>query len=210
MRKSESIAKLAEALSLAQAKMPVVRMNAQNPFLKNKYADLGAVIETSRPVLAENGLSVSQFPVNDGERVGVTSILMHKSGEWLEDTLTFNVTDSKGLSVAQASGVVISYARRYAWAAILGLYADEDTDGHSDNGGTKNTTGSKPVNGNGVKPEPKPMTLDDAKKVKDAHGVLYDIKSDEDLQRVIDNQNAPAEKKDAARLILESRKVTAQ
>ena len=131
MNKSESITKLAQALAKAQGEMPVVRMNSQNPFLKNKYADLGAVIETSRPVLAKHGLSVSQFPVSVGERVGVTTILLHDSGEWLEDTLTFSVTDSKGLSLAQASGVVISYARRYSWASVLGLYADEDVDGHT-------------------------------------------------------------------------------
>lgn len=129
MNKSDSIVKLAQALAKAQAEMPVVKMNASNPFLKNKYADLGAVIETSRPVLGRYGLSVSQFPVSIGERVGVTTILMHESGEWLEDTLTFAITDSKGLSLAQASGVVISYARRYSWASVLGLYADEDTDG---------------------------------------------------------------------------------
>ncbi len=131
MNKSDSIAKLAQALSKAQAEMPVVKMNAQNPFLKNKYADLGAVIETSRPVLGKFGLSVSQFPVSVGDRVGVTTILLHESGEWLEDTLTFSVTDSKGLSLAQSSGVVISYARRYSWASVLGLYADEDVDGHT-------------------------------------------------------------------------------
>jgi hypothetical protein len=131
MKKSESIAKLAQALNKAQEGMPVVKMNAQNPFLKNKYADLGAVIETSRPVLAACGLSLAQFPISDGERVGVTSILMHESGEWIEDTLTFSVTDSKGLSLAQSSGVVISYARRYSWASILGMYADEDVDGHT-------------------------------------------------------------------------------
>ena len=131
MNKSDSVTKLAQALSKAQAEMPVVKMNAQNPFLKNKYADLGAVIETSRPVLGKYGLSIAQFPVSIGERVGVTTILMHESGEWVEDTLTFSVTDSKGLSLAQSSGVVISYARRYSWASVLGLYADEDVDGHT-------------------------------------------------------------------------------
>lgn len=130
MNKSSTITKLAEALSKAQAEMPVVRMNAQNPFLKNKYADLGAVIETSRPVLAKYGLSLSQFPTSDGDKIGVTSVLMHSSGEWLEDTICIPATDSKGLSVAQSAGVVISYLRRYMWSSMLGLYADEDTDGH--------------------------------------------------------------------------------
>lgn len=130
MNKSNTIQKLAEALSKAQAEMPVVRMNAQNPFLKNKYADLGAVIEASRPIMAKHGLSLSQFPTSEGDRIGVTSVLMHSSGEWMEDTIFIQSSDSKGLSVAQSAGVVISYLRRYMWSAIFGLYADEDTDGH--------------------------------------------------------------------------------
>jgi hypothetical protein len=130
MNKSASISKLADALSKAQAEMPVVKMNSQNPFLKNKYADLGAVIEASRPVLSKFNLSISQFPASDGDKIGVTSLLSHASGEWLEGTIYINSTDAKGLSVAQSAGVVISYLRRYAWASILGLYADEDNDGH--------------------------------------------------------------------------------
>ena len=131
MNKSTTIGKLSSALSKAQAEMPVVKMNAQNPFLKNKYADLGAVIETSRPILAKYELAITQFPASDGDKIGVTTCLTHSSGEWIEDTIFINSTDSKGLSVAQSAGVVISYLRRYAWAAVLGLYADEDTDGHS-------------------------------------------------------------------------------
>lgn len=142
MNKSASIAKLSQALAKAQAEMPVVRMNATNPFLKNKYADLGAVIETSRPILAKHALSVSQFPTGQGEQIGVTTILMHESGEYLEETIFINASDSKGLSVAQSAGVVISYLRRYSWAAVLGLYADEDTDGHNSNGNGKHENGN--------------------------------------------------------------------
>lgn len=130
MKKSETIGKISLALSKAQSEMPEVRKNAQNPFLKNKYADLGAVIESSRNVLAKNELAVAQFPISDGDKIGVTTILTHSSGEWLEDTILISTTDAKGLSVAQSAGVVISYLRRYAWASILGMYADEDTDGN--------------------------------------------------------------------------------
>jgi hypothetical protein len=139
MNKSESIKNLAAALAQAQGEMPAVKMNAQNPFLKNRYADLGAVIETSRPILAKHQLSISQFPTSEGERIGITSILMHSSGEWVSDTVYIPITDSKGLSIAQSSGVVFSYLRRYSWAAILGLYADEDTDGHASKTETKPT-----------------------------------------------------------------------
>lgn len=144
MNKSSTVTKLAQALSKAQAEMPVVRMNAQNPFLKNKYADLGAVIETSRPVLAKHGLSIAQFPTSTGDQIGVTSILMHESGEYIEETISIPATDSKGLSVAQSAGVVISYLRRYSWASMLGLYADEDTDGHQPQASKEKSNGKQP------------------------------------------------------------------
>lgn len=130
MNKSNTISKLAAALSEAQAEMPSVPMNAKNPFLKNSYADLGSVIETSRPILAKHSLSVSQFPVSGDKCVGVTTILMHSSGEFLEDTILVPLEIGKGLSVNQASGVSITYLRRYALSSVLGLYADEDTDGN--------------------------------------------------------------------------------
>lgn len=130
MNKSPSISKLAVALSKAQAEFPVVKFDEVNPFLKNKYATLGAVIEAARPVLAKHELSVTQSPVSEGEKIGVTTLLLHSSGEFIEDTIYLPASESKGLSVAQAAGVVISYLRRYSLQAFLNMYADEDTDGH--------------------------------------------------------------------------------
>lgn len=129
MNKSTTISKLAQALAKAHAEMPVVQKNSTNPFLKNKYADLGAVIDTSRPILAKYELAVVQSPVNDGDKIGVTTLLVHSSGEFIEDTIYIPSTDAKGLSVAQSSGVVISYLRRYALQSFLNMYADEDVDG---------------------------------------------------------------------------------
>jgi hypothetical protein len=129
MNKSESIKELAAALAKAQAAMPAAKFDATNPFLKNKYASLGAIIEAARAPLAANGLSVAQLPVNMGEAIGVTTILMHASGEYIESTLTLPVGDEKGKSTAQVAGSVITYLRRYALASVLGIYADEDTDG---------------------------------------------------------------------------------
>jgi hypothetical protein len=130
MNKSATISKLASALAKAQAEMPAVKFDGVNPFLKNKYATLGAVIETSRPILAKYELSLMQSPVNDGDKIGVTTLLIHSSGEFIEDTIYLPSSDSKGLSVAQSAGVVISYLRRYSLQAFLNMYADEDTDGH--------------------------------------------------------------------------------
>ena len=131
---SATIADLAHALSKAQAEMKPAAFNATNPFLKNKYADLGAVIEASRTVLAKNGLAVSQLTSGDGDNIGVTTVLMHSSGEWLSSTITLPVGEEKGKSQAQVAGSIISYLRRYSLASILGMYAEEDTDGHASNG----------------------------------------------------------------------------
>lgn len=129
MQKSDSLKTLSEALAKAQSEMPKVKFNSVNPFLKNKFADLGAVIEASRPVLAKHGLSVTQFPTSEGDKIGVTTILLHSSGEWISDTVTMQAAEEKGKSAAQVAGSVITYLRRYSWSAVLGLYADEDTDG---------------------------------------------------------------------------------
>ena len=66
MTRSESITNLATALAKAQAEMPVAVFDATNPFLKSKYASLGAVIHSSRPILAKHKLSLVQFPISGG------------------------------------------------------------------------------------------------------------------------------------------------
>lgn len=129
MEKSNSIASLAAAMAKAQAKLPVVKFDARNDFLSYKYATLGQVVSVSVPVMAEHGLSIVQLPVSQDGRVGVTSILMHESGEWLSDTITVVPESKKGLSYNQTVGVALTYLRRYAWASMLGLVSDEDTDG---------------------------------------------------------------------------------
>jgi len=130
MDKSETIASLAKALSLAQGEMKPAAMNATNPFLKNRYADLGSIIEAARPVMTKNGLTFTQLVYRDETGIGVETVLMHASGEWISSRLSVEVGEERGKSTAQVAGSVITYLRRYALAAILGIYADEDTDGN--------------------------------------------------------------------------------
>ena len=149
MIKSESITHLATALAKAQAEMPVAIFDAANPFLKSKYATLGSVIQASRPLLAKHKLSLVQFPIScplpsdgrgDGaqgtarpftEFIGVESILAHESGEFVAERIVIPLTEEKGKSKVQAAGSALTYLRRYSWAAILGMYSDEDADGSS-------------------------------------------------------------------------------
>ena len=131
MNKSESITNLATALAKAQAEMPVAVFDATNPFLKSKYASLGAVIQSSRPILAKHKLSLVQFPISDVAGIGVESILTHESGEFIAERVTIPLSEEKGKTKVQCAGSTLTYLRRYSWASILGMYSDEDSDGAS-------------------------------------------------------------------------------
>ena len=139
MKHSEQLNELATALAQYQATAKNPNNSASNPFLKNKYAPLNEILNEVRTELAKHGLSVSQL-VGGEDRIGVTTMLMHKSGQYIADTVSLTPDSSKGLSTAQNAGVVITYLRRYGVTAILGLAGEDDTDGHND---------SKPV------PQPK-------------------------------------------------------
>lgn len=134
MQKSESIKELASALNKAQAEMSGAKKGANNPFFKSKYADLNAVVDAVRIPFSENGLSYSQFPIMEDNKVGVETILMHESGEWMSSILTLPMTKQD----PQAAGSAITYARRYALQAIAGIPAEDD-DGNA-------ASQSKPVN----------------------------------------------------------------
>ena len=134
MNQSSSIQNLATALAKAQAEMPVAVFDAANPFLKSKYASLGAVIQSSRPILAKYNLSLIQFPISHPaappavELVGIESILSHVSGEFISERILIPLVEEKGKSRVQTAGSVLTYLRRYSWASILGMYSDEDND----------------------------------------------------------------------------------
>ena len=134
MTRSETITNLATALAKAQAEMPVAVFDATNPFLKSKYASLGSVIHASRPILARHKLSLVQFPISDAAGIGVESILTHESGEFVSERILIPLTEEKGKTKVQCAGSTLSYLRRYSWAAILGMYSDEDSDGGSATG----------------------------------------------------------------------------
>lgn len=123
-------AALYAALVAFQGAVPTVAKDRQNPHLRNRYATLESVIETTRPHLAAAGLAVVQEPLDDGDRAGCVTRIVHRDGGELVSTLLMPVGDARGVSRPQAVGIVLSYARRYAWLSVLGLaVGDEDTDG---------------------------------------------------------------------------------
>ena len=126
MDKSESIKNIAVAMCKAQSEMGGAHKGANNPFFKSKYADLGAVVQAVKEPFTNNGLSYVQFPIEEGGRIGVETILMHESGEWLSNSFTVNLTKQD----AQGAGSAITYCRRYGLQAVAGI-PSEDDDGNS-------------------------------------------------------------------------------
>lgn len=128
MNKSDSIKELATALNKAQAEFSPAPLNSSNPHLRNKYADLGSIIESTKPILSKHGLSVSQMVYGVANEIGITTLLMHVSGEWLESSVIMPVMEQKGINNAQVAGSIISYLRRYSLASALGIYSGDDND----------------------------------------------------------------------------------
>ena len=130
MNKSETIGKLAEALSKAQGMMKGAVKDSENPFFKSVYADLASVWDACREPLSKNGLSVTQTTriADNGEPVIITTLL-HSSGEWMSGELLVKPVKNDPQSVGSA----ITYGRRYALSAIVGI-APEDDDGEKAQG----------------------------------------------------------------------------
>ena len=126
MQQSESIANLAKALSAVQGKLTYAKKDSKNPFFKSNYADLESVCDACRDLLSSNGLAVSQFPGLYSEldkSMSLTTILTHISGEWISQEMSVPMSKPD----AQGAGSCLTYMRRYALAAVVGVVqADDD------------------------------------------------------------------------------------
>ena len=127
MNKSESISNLAKALCKAQNEMGGAVKDSKNPFFKSNYADLTSVIKAIKEPFYNNGLSYSQFPITSegGSGIGVVTVLMHSSGEWLESEFYLPMAKKD----AQGGAQCVTYARRYSLQSMAGIpSADDDAE----------------------------------------------------------------------------------
>jgi len=144
MKHSESIAALAGALAKAQLQIEPASKNATNPHFRSHYADLASIWDACRGPLNTNGLSIVQFPCDgDVGRTGLCTMLLHSSGEYISEVVTTRSQkdDPQGL------GSALTYLRRYALAAVVGVTATEDDDGNA---------ASTPANARVAAPAPRP------------------------------------------------------
>lgn len=136
MKTSETIEALAKAMAAAQKKLKNAPLNKTNPHFKSKYADLAGIRDATAPILAEHGLSISQFTTVDGETLVLCTRLLHESGQWMQGEYPLPMV----LDKPQSMGSALTYARRYAWSAACGIAAEDDDDGNAaQNSGAKAT-----------------------------------------------------------------------
>jgi hypothetical protein len=128
MNKSESISALAKALVDAQKEISNPLNTKVNPFYKSKYAPLADILTLVRPILEKHGLAIVQDATREGENITIKTLLLHVSGEWLEQT---GVSVRVDKDTAQGAGSAITYARRYALSAMLSISSEDDDDGET-------------------------------------------------------------------------------
>lgn len=132
MRKSDSIVELSKALAKFQEEVKQPLKDKNNPFFKSKYVPLENVVEAITDVAPKNGLSFVQWALNDENgRVGVATMLMHESGEWIEFDAVHMKADKE---TAQGAGALITYLKRYSLSAVFGITSDQDDDGNGASG----------------------------------------------------------------------------
>lgn len=127
MKTSESIIELAKAMAAFQGEVKQPTKDGNNPHFRSSYVTLDGVVAAVTETASKHGLSFMQFPINDGERIGVKTLVMHTSGEFIESEPVYSMPMKKD---PQAAGSVITYLKRYSLAAIFGITSDVDDDGN--------------------------------------------------------------------------------
>lgn len=119
---------MAAALAKVQGKLKPVALDTINPFFKSEYASYQACRMEAQPHLAEAGLAVSHFPVilPDG-RPALECILSHSSGQFICGVYPLNPVKNDPQSLGSAT----TYAKRYSFKAMVGIFDKEDDDGNA-------------------------------------------------------------------------------
>lgn len=116
---------IAKALALFHASMSPVGKDKTNPHYRNKYASLDNILEAIKEPLQKANLTVVQLPT-EGAKLR-TILIETESGESIASTMDILLAKQD----PQAQGSALTYARRQALSALLGISTDEDDDGEA-------------------------------------------------------------------------------
>ena len=123
------LSSLAAALIEFQESVPTIHENSTS--FHGKFANLPGVLSTISPALRKVGLVLSQSPCHINGEPALRTTLLHTSGECIEDVTPLTITSGK--NATQEWGKAVTYTRRYALQAILGICVGiEDNDADAD------------------------------------------------------------------------------
>lgn len=158
MTRSESIAKLAAALAAAQGEMTAI-VKDKTAKVQTKsgasysfdYADLGSVLDAVKPALNKHGIALLQPGRVEGDKVITETVLAHSSGEWISSEFAVKPDDLS----PQKVGSALTYGRRYALSAMIGVFSEEDDDGNAASGNERTVQRKAPTSA--PRPAAKPL-----------------------------------------------------
>ena len=183
MNKSDSIEQIAKAMNLAQPKIKAAIKDSANPFFKSKFADLQNVWDACREALHAHGLAVMQMPTHIDGEPALETILSHSSGQWISGVYPLSPIKKD----PQGVGAAITYARRYALAALVGVVYEDDDDGEAAHGRAKVTPDGKTA-------KKKPTyTEDDKKRAGELRSKCMDYPQGDDAFSALWKQHAYSE-----------------
>lgn len=142
MKMSESIANISKALSSFQKEVKQPVKDGTNPHFRSKYITLDGTVKAIHDCAPNHGLSYTQMPITTETGVGVVTLIMHESGEFIQFE-PFTLPMEK--KTAQGAGSGITYAKRYALSAAFGIVSDLDDDGNEAEAHAKATITSQQV-----------------------------------------------------------------
>src|SRR6186997_1536353 len=136
-RCSETIGAIASALAKAQAELENPQKNLtaviHSPFPREesrtfRYASLASGLDIVRKTLSRHEIATVQSTEVDKETglIRLITVLAHSSGEWLSsDWPVCPVTET---AAPHRMGAALTYARRYALFALVGIAGEDDLD----------------------------------------------------------------------------------
>jgi hypothetical protein len=136
-RSSDTIATIAAALAKAQVELtnPEKSLVAtiRSPFPREadrtfRYAPLSSGLDIVRKSLGRHEIATIQATDIDTEAglLRLTTLLAHSSGEWISSE--WPVCQISDIASAQRVGAALTYARRYALFALVGIAGEDDLD----------------------------------------------------------------------------------
>ncbi len=125
---SQDIGELSKALLAVQRQLQPATKDGNNPFTKSTYATLNSVMEACRECLHSNSIWLTQLPMPTPPHIGsghlglMTKLTHTPSGQWQSSFIIAPLPKND----PQGMGSALTYCRRYALTAMLGIVTEDD------------------------------------------------------------------------------------